>query len=100
MTDDERWDGFKTPPPGGGRWTCEACPVQAEGKLPDGRMWYFRGRDGWRFDVSPGPTDDVGDAIWHTRFEGDTQSYAGWMSAAEASAIIADCLAKLEDTHG
>jgi hypothetical protein len=28
------------------RLTCEACPTQYEGRLPDGRIYYFRYRSG------------------------------------------------------
>ena len=49
------------------RVTCTACPLQAEGALPDGREWYYRARHGvWRLDVPYGTTlaDGVGDDTW------------------------------------
>jgi len=44
------------------RFTCFACPTQAEGTLSDGRMFYFRARHGdWRLAVSHEPGGDAVD---------------------------------------
>jgi len=79
--------------PGDWRWTCTACPVQAEGHLDDGRMGYFRARHGeWRFDVSPGPTDDVQDAVFAiTMAEGD-DPYSGFAPMSWALPIVLRCI--------
>jgi len=81
------------------------CPVQADGTV-DGNPAYFRARgDGWSFAVSlPGvdpveidsPTD--ADAIYYR--EGDWGAWpdAGWMSEAEAAALMADCVAEMGGT--
>lgn len=46
------------------RQTCEACPSQWEGTLEDGRALYVRYRYGFlSFRLSPGPTEDVYDAV-------------------------------------
>jgi hypothetical protein len=81
--------------PGDGRWTCTACPVQAEGHLPDGHMWYFRARHGeWTFQVSDGPTDDVQDAVGGEVLLHGDDSWDGFMPAKEAAALIRRCLSQ------
>lgn len=64
--------------------TCTAAPVQMEGRLPDGELFYFRAR---HRDVSLGiggnnPTDIP---EWE---ECELHHTASWLSAAEGEAII------------
>ena len=70
------------------RWchvTCQACPTQADGRLADGRLWYFRARSGgWRIDVGDAPGDDP---IGNTRHEGDDPS-GGWMPGPEVVRLL------------
>jgi hypothetical protein len=74
--------------PGDGRWTCCGFPVQAEGSLEDGRMWYFRERHGeWRFDVSHHPADDVKEALGNTQAGGESP-FDGVMPQHIAGPII------------
>jgi len=44
--------------------TCLVVPSQWEGHLDDGRMFYVRFRNGhFEVRISPGPTEDVTDAV-------------------------------------
>lgn len=74
----------------GGRWTCVHCPVQADGRLPDGRPWYFRARSGdWSLRVGkPGDEDAVG-GEWIA--EG-LDPWGGFMPAPEAARRIHNAL--------
>jgi len=48
----------------GYKFTCWACPTQAEVRLASGHMAYFRYRFGvCTIQVSPEPTEDVMDAV-------------------------------------
>lgn len=86
----------------GGRWTCNACPVQAEGEI-GGHGWYFRARyETWSFSVSePGGDHDAAVDVscgfasgWHIEEEWGDEGYAaGWMPPAVALGFILDCLA-------
>ena len=77
-------DTFKDVPP----WcsiTCHACPTQAEGRLTDGRRWYFRARHGdWRIDLADNPGEDP---IGNTKFRGEDPS-SGWMPGCEVVRLL------------
>lgn len=75
------------------RFTCFACPTQAEGKLTDGRMFYFRARHGtWDLRVSDEATDDVGDAVRGQAVADGDDETEGWMSPKAVAAIVLDQL--------
>lgn len=91
-TDDDcpdQYDQNLLPP--GGRWTCCGWPVQAEGRLRDGRAWYFRERHGeWRFDVMKVPNvphDHTSWDVWTTVARGDC-IWDGDMPAEVAAGLI------------
>jgi hypothetical protein len=78
------------------------CPVQADGTV-NGNPAYFHARgDGWSFAVSlPGvdPVDidaatDAG-AIYCRHGYWGAWPDAGWMTEAEAAALISDCVAEM-----
>lgn len=70
----------------GGKWTCVHCPVQAEGRLSDGRPWYFRARHGvWSMQVGERGDEHAVEGRWVA--DGD-DPWDGFMPAAEAAARI------------
>lgn len=65
--------------------TCHCCPVQAEGTMKDGRLWYFRARSGeWRIDIGDAPGEDP---IGNTKHEGEDID-DGWMPGPEMLRLI------------
>lgn len=73
------------------------CPVQAEGKLPDGEYYYFRARGHVTFDIAETKEalfDDI--VIFHREIGSDTyikdfavsQAYPGWMEHDDAKELI------------
>lgn len=83
------------------KFTCAACPVQAEGKLEDGRMWYFRSRWGsWSMRVSENPTDEVQDAVggeWVASGDvGEGDFDGSWIEAEVAEKLIEQSLDKIK----
>lgn len=73
--------------------TSQACPTQYEGKLDDGRMFYFRYRGGVvSIRVSEHPTDDVMDAVDGEELFRTTHGDAldGWMSDDTAIQFLSD----------
>ncbi len=78
------------------RVTCQACPTQAEGRLTDGRRWYFRARSfGWRIDIGDAPDEDP---IGKTKHEGDDPS-GGWMPGPEVVRLLELHLGDQLDRH-
>jgi len=81
--------------PGDWRWTCTACPVQAEGHLADGGMGYFRARHGeWSFEVSPGPTDDARDAVFGHMIDSGDDPHSGFAPVSWALPTVLACIEK------
>jgi len=84
--------------------TLEACPVQYEGVLGDGRIFYFRARhEGWKFGVGETKDEAVGAAMGFNEgvfaMFGDHDN-ASWMPAAEAELLIADCVFEYFEKKG
>lgn len=74
----------------GGKWTCPHCPVQAEGRLSDGRPWYFRARGGcWSLRVGEPEEEHAVNGHWVA--EG-LDPWDGFMPAGEAAARIHSAL--------
>lgn len=75
--------------------TLAACPVQYDGVLGDGRVFYFRARhEGWKFGVGETKDEAVAAAMGEEglfALSGEHDN-ASWMPAAEAELIIADCV--------
>lgn len=70
----------------GGKWTCTACPVQAEGRLNDGRPWYFRARHGeWSMQVGERGDEHAVEGRW---VADGYDPWEGFMPAPEAAARI------------
>ena len=78
-------------------FTCSACPVQAEGKLKDGRWWYFRYRWG-RWTFSTGDDSGVMSAVAGKVFRTEQVSDGldGWMEQEKAEDIIRKCIEEVE----
>lgn len=77
-------------------FTCDACPVQAEGDV-DGDKFYFRARwDSWTFSIPSNPADDAvevsigaAEGYHYKQDYGVKESWsAGWMELDEAEAFI------------
>lgn len=66
------------------------CPMQAEGTI-NGKPFYFRARgEHWSFSVGDG--DIHGDTDWYLSVRWSRDQFgAGWMTEAQARAIIAQC---------
>lgn len=77
------------------RFTCEACPVQAEGTI-DGAPFYFRARgQHWEIEIAGGPVLEFmgrgpAEGWWDGEAWGDTRFAAGWMEHDEARRLIAE----------
>lgn len=68
--------------------TCGACPTQYEGKLEDGRMFYFRYRWGYAsLSVSPKESNDVYDAVSGEEVYGEQLSDE-WDGVLEEAKVI------------
>ncbi len=85
--------------------TCGACPVQYEGKLTNGRYFYFRARWGeWSFAVADSHDAAVTQAMLIDPAEfqrhGETGEMfsASWMELVEAERIIHECVAEYAQT--
>lgn len=75
------------------QFTCEACPVQAEGTV-DGVPFYFRARwSHWRMVIGDDPCswEELPGQWWREESYGDSGYDAGWMPLEEAKRIIARC---------
>lgn len=87
--------------------TCGACPVQIEGRLRDGRFFYFRARhDAAQLGAHRDGPDAAVEAsmrvgkYWPRKSSGqfverDHVEEAGFLSEAEARALLAGMLAEL-----
>jgi len=66
------------------------CPVQADGTLKDGNIFYFRSRwDRWKFNVSPPGGDVYLSPRWsYGEMYGTELGEAGWLSRKEAITFI------------
>lgn len=85
-------------------WTCLLGPVQAEGRTPEGRPWYFRARGWtWAFSVAEEIGAEIDLAVdvglgaapgWDRErpYEGRGPFPASQMPAVEALALIRVCL--------
>lgn len=87
--------------------TCGACPVQYEGKLEDGKFFYFRARwDEWDFGVGDSRDEAVTQSMLieptgfaRTGEVGDGDFSASWMGHAEAERIIHACVAEYTEAQ-
>jgi len=81
-----------------GEWGCTGCPVEAEGRLADGRPWYFRARSGgWALSIG-GPDDE--DAVCKPTVAQGDDPFWGWMPAKHAAALIHAQLDVVADERG
>lgn len=81
--------------------TCGACPVQYQGRLENGKNFYFRSRwSEWSFALGDTFDDAVTQSmlIEPTEFqrtgETDGEFSASWMETDEAERIIQQCVAE------
>lgn len=69
-------------------WTCSACPVQAEGRLSDGRWFYFRARhEAATLSAADTLDDAIEDPQTRVRIEGWPEYGAGHIGIPEAAAL-------------
>jgi hypothetical protein len=69
--------------------TCGAVPVQIEGRLTDGRFFYFRARGrGVTLGFGDSPDDAVGGPGPVVSFDGIGTHAVGWMSVDLAEALL------------
>lgn len=69
--------------------TCGAVPVQIEGRLTDGRYFYFRARGrGVRLGFGDSPDDAVSGPGPFVTFDGVGPYAAGWMSVELGQALM------------
>jgi len=75
-----------------------SAPLQASGKLADGRFFYFRSRhDQWSFGVGMTEDDAVGAPIWlWSEPFGDRVYEASYMSEAMGRLVIESCADMVE----
>jgi hypothetical protein len=70
-----------------------STPVQGEGRLTDGRSFYFRARhEGWSFGVASSVDEATSNPVWEWREPwGDRPEQAGYMPEEEARLLIETC---------
>jgi hypothetical protein len=76
-----------------------STPVQGEGRLKDGRAFYFRARhEAWAFGVASSVDEAVSNPVWEwSEPWGDRPEEAGYMSEEEARLLIETCVEMLAD---